>query len=800
MILNYFKTAYRNLVRNKSYAIINISGLAIGIAACLLIFLVVRYELSYDKFRIDYSNIYHIYTQNKHSDGLTYNPGVPYPMVDALRSEFPQIKSGVICTSYGNQITIDAGSSSAKKFIEESGTCFADPDFFDVIKFNWLIGAPKVLSDPNKVVLSKSIATKYFSDWQTCIGKTLKLDNRLDLQVGGIVEDVPFNSDFRFQLIGSYITIKNNNTYGYTSDWGSNSSNNQVFMLFPEKVSEAAIEKQLEAFSKKYHKDNGKSETLNLLRPLKDIHHDRVLGNFGTHITTHSTLVTLSFIGFLIIIMACINFINLSTAQSVGRSKEVGIRKVLGSNRKQLFWQMLGETKVMVLFSSFIAIGLAWLFLPYIKYVITIDEELSLFTVQSILFFISTLVVVTVLAGIYPAVVLSGFKPVVALKNKINSANIGGISLRRSLVVIQFAISQVLIIGTIVAISQMNFINSIDLGFNKEAILLLQGSTDSVSISKHKVFKEELLKMPEVKDVSFASDMPSSDNNLGTNFAIDHHSDEDFTLYLKFGDEDYFKTFGLQFIAGRSYSEGDTITEVVVNETFLKKLNITNADVAIGKEIRTGGNPWRKICGVVKDFKTNSLREEIRPIMISAFRKRYQVVSVKLSSQNLAQTQKTIQSSWDKFFPDYVYVSNFMDEHIEKFYEQERQMALLYKIFAGLAIFISCLGLYGLISFMVVQKTKEVGIRKVLGAGISSIFYLFSREFAALIVVAFLIAAPLAYYFMSAWLNNFVFRVTMGVGVFIVAVTTSLLIAFLAVGYKAYRAAVANPVKSLRAE
>jgi len=799
MILNYFKTAYRNLIRHKSYAFINVSGLAIGLAACILLFLVVRYELSYDTFRANYDKIYHIYTQDTYSDGIDYTPGVPFPALKALRTDLPQIKSGALFSSFGSQVTIKE-ERETKKFIEDNGVFFADPDLFEIIQFKWLIGNPGVLAEPHAMVLSKSTALKYFNDWQNCVGKTIKLDNALDFRIAGVIEDAPYNSDFRLRVVGSFKTMEDTKTMGYTTDWGSTTSNFQVYMLFPDRLTEANVEKQLLALSKKYYKNEGNNKRLNLLRPLKDIHYDTELGNTGNHVIGRSTLLTLSLIGFLIIIMACINFINLSTAQAVSRSKEVGIRKVLGSNRPQLFWQMLTETNFIVLVSSLLAVFLAWLILPYLKHVVSLEEDLSLFNFQSFLFLTCLLILVTFLAGIYPSLILSGFKPVVALKNKINSATVGGISLRRTLVVVQFAISQALIIGTIVAITQMDFIRSADLGFNKDALLLLGGNTDTLVLKNQPAFKEEISKIPGVQIVSFASDMPSSDNNSGTNFAVDHKPDELFTLYLKFGDEDYFKTFGLTFIAGKGYDKSDTMTDVVVNETLLKKLNITSPELAIGKTLRIGGGRWKTICGVVKDFKTNSLREEVKPIMISSKRKRYQLTCIKLHTQNLVLTQKEIQRSWDKFFPDYVYTGSFMDETIERFYQQETQMALLYKIFAALAIFISCLGLYGLISFMVVQKTKEVGIRKVLGAGIGNILYLFSKEFALLILIAFIVAAPLAYYFMNEWLGNFAYRIDISPGVFILAMLTSLSVAFLAVSYKTLKAALMNPVKSLRSE
>lgn len=801
MIINQFKIALRSLKRHKAYSLINISGLAIGIAACLIIFLVVRYELSYDKFQPAYKDIYHVITEDKGPDGTEYTPGIPYPALEALRADFPQIKLTGLFYAYGTQVAVgDAEKATGKKFIEETGVFFCEPEYFDIFKNTWLAGDPSVLKDPGQVVLARSMAVKYFGDWKNALGKVIRIENAMDMKVSGIMEDVPGNSDFPTTVIGSYITIKNNGYYGYNPDWGNTTSAFQIFMRLPENTSPAQVESQLKQLADKYYSNQGVHKISNSLQPLSEIHFDTRVPGLGDHVTSRATLMTLSMIGFLIIVMACINFINLSTAQAVTRSKEIGVKKVLGSSRKQLFFQAMGETNVIVLLSACLALIIAWIALPYIKHIISIQEELSLLSLQNALFVVGIVVAVTLLSGFYPALILSGFKPAVALKNKISSATIGGISLRRGLVVIQFAISQILIVGTIVAVSQMEFVRTADLGFNKEALLIVSSSTDSVAQAKHTAFKQALLQVPEVSMVSLSSDIPSSDHNAGTNFAFDHKDDENFTLYTKLGDADYFKTFDLRFAAGGPYAATDTAGSVVVNETLIRKLNLKDPQEAIGKQLRTGGGGWRTIVGVVKDFKTNSLREEVKPLMIAARKSRFCMVSIKLKSASLAKSQQTIEKVWDKFYPEYAYSSVFMDDNIEEFYRQEQQMALLYKIFSGLAIFISCLGLYGLVSFMTVQKTKEVGIRKVLGAGVGNILLLFSKEFTLLIGVAFVIAVPVSWYVMSNWLNNFVYKITISWTVFAMAMVVSLVIAWISVGYKAFRAALVNPVKSLRTE
>jgi putative ABC transport system permease protein len=803
MIKNYFKIAFRNLIRHKVFSVINIAGLAIGIASCLLLFTVINYELSYDTFQPNYKRIYHVVTQDKFSDGITYNPGIPGAALDAMRLQMPSVLFAGFNAGFGSQVTVTDpnNTSTDKKFIEETGLYFFEPKFFSVFNYTWLSGNASVLNEPNAVVLTKKVADKYFGDWHQAMDKTIKLDNALSLKVSGILQDIPLNTDLPLSVMISFETLKANaDKYNYHKDWNTLSSNFQVFALLPENVNASELDKQLAKFSKDNYDVKRGSVRLNFLQPLSKLHFDKRFEIFGTHITSISVLWTLSLIGIFIIIMACINFINLATAQAVGRSKEIGIRKVLGSNRRQMFGQVMSETAIVVVIAALLAVGFASLCLPYIKNFASIEEKLSLLNIQTVLFILIVLVVVTVLSGLYPSFMLASYNPAIALKNKITSAKVGGISLRRGLVVTQFAISQVLIVATIIAVSQMNFINNADLGFNKESVLMLEGNSDSAVISRLSAFKEKLLQTPGIESVSFSSDVPSSGNTWASNFAYNHKEDEKYEVTMKFADPDYFKTYGIQLLAGSVYDKSDTMKEVMLNETLVHKLGVKNAEDVIGKDIRLGGNQWKKIVGVVKDFKTNSLRENIKPLLLAEKNDYYGVTSIKLRSSNLPQTQSSIQAAWNQFFPEYAYTSKFVDENIAKFYEQEAHLSLLYKIFAGLAIFISCLGLYGLVSFMAVQRTKEMGVRKVLGASVSNIMYLFSKEFTILIAIAFIIAAPVAYFIMHTWLNDFAYRVDIGAGVFVLAIIISIIIAWVTVGYKAIKAAMVNPVKSLRSE
>ena len=806
MLKNYFKIALRNLARHKSFTVINVAGLSIGIACSLLLFTVINYELSYDKFQPEYKQIYQVVTKDNFGTEITYNPGIPIPALEALKLEFPEITIGSLFANFGSQVTVLGNRSTAqnddKKFIVESGFFFCDPQIFKVFHYDWLVGSPDVLEEPNTTVLTQKIADKYFGDWKKASGQYLQLDNQVLVKVSGIIKNPPANTDFPFEIITSMKTVKANaGRYNYNNTWNNTSSNFAAFMLLPKSVTPQYVNNKLVDFDKKYNPSNGKGDfkRTNFLLPLGEIHFDKRFPVFGDHTVNKSILWTLGLIGLFIILMACINFINLSTAQAVGRSKEVGIRKVLGSNRKQLFGQMIGETTVLVFLSIVIALLIAFICLPFISHVALITEPLSLLNVQTISFIVSLCIVVVLLAGSYPAFILSGLKPVSALKNKMTSASVGGISIRRSLVVIQFAISQFLIIGTIVAITQMSFVKNADLGFKHKAIMLFSTNTDSAFHTTEEAFKQKILQLPGVQSLSFNSDVPSSYNNWATNFAFDHQEDSKSQVSLKFTDQDYFKTFGIQFLAGRPFEKSDTAKEFVVNETFIKLIG-TTPEKAIGKQVRLGGSDWKTIVGVVKDFKTSSLKEPVNPIVISSAKKFYGLTAIKINSPDIAKTKASIENVWNEFFPKYAYTTKYMDENIAEFYKQEDQLELLYKIFAGIAIFISCLGLYGLVSFMAVQKTKEIGVRKVLGASVKNIIFIFSKEFTLLILIGSVVAIPLAWYFMGNWLQNFTFRIEMKPVIFVIAVLISVLVAWSAVAYKSVKAALANPVDSLRAE
>ncbi|HXR84423.1 MAG TPA: ABC transporter permease [Hanamia sp.] len=802
MFRNYFKTAFRNFSRNKSYALINTFGLAVGIAACLLIFLVVQFESSFDNFHRKKDNIYRVSTEFHNQDGVSYSDGVAFPVAKGLRIDFPQIKEVASIYRNGGQITIEGGGNQPKK-LQEDNFYYAEPQFFSIFNFPFLAGNAKAaLNDPNSAVLTQATAEKYFGNWKNALGKTIMYNHKALFTVKGILKNIPHNSDFPLGVVVAYSALQNTERKRNLSDWVSTFSEAYTFVVLPSHLPANKFNAELKTFAKK-HKPAEYAGDSFVAQPLSEIHYDDRFGNFNGHTFSHSLINVLSLIGIFLIMIACVNFINLATAQAVNRAKEVGVRKVLGSNRLQLARQFLAETALIVFVALLLAIGIATLTLPYLNNLLQVHMTMSFIANPGvILFVVATAILVTLLSGIYPAVILSGFNPITALKSKITAKMVGGISLRRGLVVLQFVIAQVLIIGMFVVVSQMNYFRNASLGFDKAAIINVPVPGDSINHTKIDYLRNQLLANQNIKDVSFSYGSPSSEGNWNSDFKFNHSSKTtDFSANLKWADPDYFKTYNLQFVAGRPYYPGDTVREFVVNETLLKKLGVTNPQDAIGKQMDFwDGGKVGNIVGVIKDFNSLSLREPIAPVVLSTWKAVYQTINIKIRPGTQKAVLPFVERLWTSEYPDYVYDYKFLDKTIENFYKQEDQLSQLYKIFAGIAIFISCLGLYGLISFMAAQRTKEVGIRKVLGASARSIIYLLSKELTVLIMIAFVISAPIAWYIMHKWLQNYTYRIPLGVSIFILAIISSIVIAWITVAYRAIKAAMTNPVKSLRSE
>lgn len=806
MIKNYFKTAWRNLMRNKSYAVINVTGLAIGIAACLLIFLIVQFETSFDNFHSNKDRIYRVVNVSHGPDGTHLGSGTPLPMADGLKLDFPQLKEVAnIMLNDGSHFLVGNGGT-VKKFKEDLAY-YADPQFFQIFDFKWLAGDKKTaLAEPNAIVLTRDEANKFFGDWHTAMGKIVKYENKRDLKVTGILENFPVNTDFPMKLAVSWITLvaKGGDLNGNAQDWVSTFSDRNCYIILPASMSEKQLNADLVAFAKKHVPAPYNKTTSFQLQALKDMHYNTEVGVYGSYAFSKQLIGVISLIGLFLLIIACVNFINLATAQAVNRSKEVGIRKVLGSNRYQLVLQFISETFIITFFAVALASIIAFVALPMLNNLLEVKiSDNFLENPAVILFLVGVVIGVTFLAGFYPALVLSGFNPIEALKNKINAGRSSGISLRRVLVVTQFCIAQFLVIGTLVLIYQMNYFKNKPLGFNKDAVITVPFPGDSISRTKISALKDQLLQQPGIKDVSVSMASPSDNGGWYSDFKFNNSPKQtDFSACLKWADQEYFKLYNIQFVAGGPYKVSDTISGYVVNETLMHKLGITDPKEAIGKYVMLWNdkNKYARITGVVKDFNVNSLKNPISPVLMASWKAVYQKLNIKIQPANVSQTLAGIEGLWNKTYPEGIYEYQFLDKTVANFYKSEDELSTLYKIFAGIAIFISCLGLYGMVSFMAVQRTKEVGIRKTLGASVANIVYLFAKEFTVLILIAFPIASFFGWYFMHQWLQNYSNRITIGPGIFILAILASIVIAWTSVGYKAIKAALANPVKSLRSE
>ena len=815
MFKNYFKTAFRSLIRNRNYTIINIAGLAVGIAVCMMIFIIIQFQTSFDDFHIKKDRVYRVLTEYHNADAanIAYGKDVPFPLPAGLKTAFPQIEQvAPVFASHDDKLLVTGDNGTTiKQFKEDKGVFFTAPSFFTMFDFPLLAGSYESLKEPNNVLLTKEIAEKYFGDWKTAIGKTIKLElggyifehGNDVLKVSGVLATIPANTDFQMKLVVAYGTGATGSVMDKVTDWEDRTNSGfGCYIMLPPNVSVDNFNQQLSAYSRKVESPDDKDS--HIIQPLAAVHYDTQTDNYSNKAISHQLLNVLWLIAAFILLIACVNFINLSTAQAVNRAKEVGVRKVLGSNKSQLQIQFIVETFLIVIVAVLLATIITLLLLPYVNQLLELSLSFKIFMNPSIILFLLTLtIIVTALAGFYPSIVLSRFNPVTALKSKLAANTSKGISLRRGLVVFQFIIAQALIIGTLIIVQQMNYFMNQPLGFDKDAIVNVPFRVDSVWFSKADYLRQQLLSVNGVQTVSFSSNTPVEDaNDMWSTFKFDHATkEEDFKAITKFADDKYVSAYKLQLVAGKNLKPSPFTQEFLVNESLVKSLGFKKPEDILNKEISIWGDKIKcPVVGVLKDFNDRSLRNDVAPLLISTNVTMYSQAGIKLSTTNMSSTLQSVKAIWEQTFPDFVYEHRFLDDKIASFYKQENQLAQLYKIFAAIAIFLSCLGLYGLASFMAAQKIKEVGIRKVLGATASNIVYLFSKEFIILISIAFLIATPLTWYFMNKWLQDYVYRINISWWLFAAGGLASIIIAFATISFQAIKAALANPVKSLRSE
>lgn len=802
MFRNYFKTAFRSLSANKVYSIITVAGLGVGIAVCLVIFVFIRYEQSFDTFHPNGPRIYRVLTQRDVSRPLDYRftSGVPFPLPTAIENDFPDWKStGIYGLNDIHVIALNKAGQPEKKFRENGGVFMVQPSFFSIFHFPWLAGdSSKLVADHRSVVMTQSTAERYFGDWKQAIGRTIKFQGHELFVVTGILADPPANTDFQFKIIFPY----GNRTYFTTStDWWSIDGSHGCYVMLPPNVTVASANRQLNALSKKYRTPDNKNTQV--LQSLAEVHFDPKSTDYSGKTITRDLISGLWLIAGFILLIACVNFINISTAQAVNRAREVGVRKVLGSSRHQLTFQFMLEALLLVVAAVVLAVALASLLLAPIADILKVPISFDLFNQPSVMLFLAVMTItVTLLAGFYPALVLSSFNPITALKSKLTARSTSGITLRRGLVVLQFVIAQALIIGTLLVLRQMNYLNNAPMGFDKQAIVRVPFPQDSVSLTKLDYLRNRLMAIKGVQKVSYNNATPAEFGSWWTDFKFDHAAKgTPFFSVQKRVDANYLATYSLPLVAGRNISSADSVKEFLINETLARRLGFLNPKDIINKEINLfDGHVVGPITGVVKDFHSFSLRDSLAPMLMFNEKRDFDEAAIKLDGNDIPTALHSIEALWNQTYPDYVFEYQFMDEKVASFYADESRLSQIYKIFSSIAIFLSCLGLYGLASFMAAQRIKEVGIRKVLGATAANIVYLFSREFVALIGIAFVIAAPITWYFVDQWLQQYVFRLPISGWIFGLGGLLAALIAMATVGWQAFRAAAVNPVKNLRAE
>jgi predicted permease len=798
MLKNYIKTALRNLWRQRGSTAINISGLSIGIAGSLVLFLLVYHHSNFDTFHSKRDRIYRVVTQSRGNTGNEYTGGIPATLPEAFDNDFPQAEE-VVFASYraGALITIVEGSEEPKKYTERAGVVFTQPQFFRIFDRKTIIGDPvKGLDEPNEAVISESLAKKYFGS-QDAIGKSVRHEN-IDYRVSAIVADPGDNTDFPFTLFLSHATIKKQTDgQGWNSIW----SDEHCYFLLKEGEQLSSVQAGLIEFTKKYLRSDDAERQVFLVQPLSEIHSDDRFGNFNYNTVSRTSLIFLSAIAVVLILTACINFINLSTAEAVRRAREVGIRKALGSSRLQLVRQFMGETTLLTIFSVFVAVGLTYIGLSFLNPFLELSLKLNFLSGSNLwIYLLAVTVVVSLFAGLYPSFVMSAFKPALAMKSSLAS-NTSGYGMRRTLVVAQFFISQLLIIATIIILRQMDYLANKDLGFKKNAIINIEiprREEPGKGESKMRTLREQISALSGVQNASLNNSAPSSSNVSGTNFRL-QGKDQDFGTQVKQVDGNYVNMFELKLLAGEDIGDYDTARGFIVNEKLFETVGMTSPDEIIGKEIRMWGRTL-PVVGVVRNFHTVSLAQAIEPVVILNRLRGFTNLSVQLNPSSVQQTLPQIQALWEQAYPEGIFSYEFLDEQVRNFYESERKMSVLLGIFTSMAIFIGCLGLYGLVTFMANQRNKEIGIRKVLGASVSGIILIFSREFVILIFIGFALAAPAAWFGMQNFLNEFAFKVPIGPSIFLAGVGTTILIAMITVGYRSFKAATANPVDSLRSE
>lgn len=811
MLKNYFKTAWRTLLKNKGYTALNITGMAIGLVSCLLIGLYIRNELSYDQYHTKKERIYRVVhgykeigssgaTNAVQKGDYTYQIWGNAPVGKALKADYPGVEE-VVQFSGRSPVLLRYGD----KAFQEDNVFFADSNAFSVFSWKLLAGNPKTaLVAPYSAVLTKSTARKYFGD-ENPIGKTIEGGNTGGraapgvYTVTGILEDIPPNSHFTFDALMSMSSFKQSEAALF-DEWGY--VDFYTYFLLSEKANLNSLKADIPAFLNRHHANDDGRYTIAFEPMLAAYLHssaNRQPGATGNL----ANLYIFGVIGVFILCIACINFMNLATARSLERAKEVGVRKVVGSTRKELIWQFLAESFLMILISAILALLLVLLLFPFVATVT--GKQLNaefLFNWQTILLFLAGLIITGFLAGSYPALILSGFKPITILRGVFRTSP-KGVLLRKGLVIFQFSLSIALIAGTVIVVSQLNHLQNKNLGFKKNRMLVIDFNYDEQVLRQLEAIKQAFLREKEVISVSASRSVPGSYfPNAGTSIETANGNPVMEIPAIFEVDVDFIPHFGIEMAAGRPYSRdfpADTLHSLVINEATARLYGYNNPKDIIGKRFSQWGRDGTVI-GVTKDFNYLSLHKRVEPLTLRLAPMASRFLSLQIQSDNLPATISKLGEIWTKLAPQRPYLYSFLDDSFNRQYEADAQFRNVFSIFSSMAIFIACLGLLGLATYTAQQRTKEIGVRKVLGASVNNIIKLLSTDFMKLVLLAGIISSPIAWIAMSKWLDNFAYKMEIHWWVFAAATFLGLVIAFLTVSYQAIKAAMANPVRSLRAE
>lgn len=801
MFKNYLKIAYRNIKKHMGYSLINVAGLAIGMACCILIMLFVFDELSYDKFHENHDRIIRVTRKWFNEDGVVnlHLGHVAPPVAPLLKNDFPEIIHAVRIIGIGGLLV---GNDSA--FYEESRFFFAEEDIFRVFTFDMIAGDPETaLRDPFSVVITNEMAERYFGT-EDPIGKSLIIQassQKADMKVTGVIKPLPHNSHFHLDFLGSFKTYEAVVGDRELLNWASN--NYATYLLLPEDYDINRLKSQLDPFIDR-HMSEGRSASTKLeLQPLTDIH---LYSHLDSEIEANSDITyvyVFSIIALFILLIACVNFMNLSTARSAGRAREVGLRKVIGAQRPQLIRQFLSESIITAIISLLIALGVVLLVLPKFNQFVGRDLFLNISENISMFFFLFFIAIfVGLVSGIYPAVFLSAFKPVRVLKGSLDAGK-KGLSFRTVLVVFQFAISIILIICVSIVSSQLDYMQSRNLGFDEEHVVVLPSSP--AIIFRLEGFKTRLLQNPDILSVSAAKRVPSGRllDSAGARVLSGETSQPiNFRIAQLRVDYDYIPTFKMEMAAGRNFSREmgtDANKAFILNETAIKRIGWKSPEEAIGKGFGYGRRNGQ-IIGVVKDFHFESLHQEISPIVMFLSRTDLAQISIRIGPENIPHTMAFLKDIWAELRPNYPFSYYLIDENFDQLYRAEESLQRIFSYFAFLSVLIGCLGLFGLASYSAERRTKEIGIRRVLGASVANIVYTLTKEFSKWILAANIVAWPIAFFAMNKWLQNFAYRTSLGVWTFLLSAALALFIALFTVSYQSIRAAIANPIDSLRYE